>query len=157
MTISAPSVMKNLFNQTVALGEKSVNSDAWFEVKGFEGMSLLCKQFPWPELSSAGEIEVPLPVGGAMWQAQQVKFNQQGAVTFLETVDGVVGRFLEQVIAQGGYFDATVYEGTPEQFTQKKDITRCFFQVDPADRDWENRSQVTQISGTLFYHYFGTE
>jgi hypothetical protein len=28
-------------------------------------------------------------------------------------------------------------------------------QMDAVDRDWENRSQILQFSGTLFYHYFG--
>jgi hypothetical protein len=26
---------------------------------------------------------------------------------------------------------------------------------DNPDRDWENRSQVTMVSGTLNFHYFG--
>lgn len=155
MAVTSAAYMKGLFNQTVALGQKSVNSDAWFEIKGYEGLSLLVKQFPWPELSTAGEIEVPLPLGGAMWQPQQTKFNQQGAITFMETVDGAIGRFMKEILDQGGFFDATVYEGTPDNNTRKEELIQCFFQTDPVDRDMENRSQITQISGTLFYHYFG--
>jgi hypothetical protein len=29
------------------------------------------------------------------------------------------------------------------------------FVPDNPDRDWENRAQITQISGTLHFHYFG--
>jgi hypothetical protein len=31
----------------------------------------------------------------------------------------------------------------------------CFLQFDNPDRDWENRSAATTVSGTLFFHYFG--
>jgi hypothetical protein len=54
-----------------------------------------------------------------------------------------------------GYFDAKVYEGTPQQYLRYKPIYKCFIQVDDPDRDWENRSQALLISGTVFYHYFG--
>lgn len=147
--------LKTLYKQATALGDKSVVSDAWFEVKGYEGLSMLIKQFPMPELSSAGEIEVPGPLGMANWQPQQIKVNQQGQMTFMETRKGAIRDFLEQLVAQGGTFDAVVYEGTPDEFSQKWELTNCFLQIDPTDRDWENRATVTMISGTLFYHYFG--
>lgn len=149
--------LKKLFNSTTALGDKVVSSDAYFEIHGFEHLGLLCKQFPWPEQSSAGEIEVPMPSGSARWQAQQVKINQQGQITFMETQAGHIAKFMEEVITNnGGVFNATVYEGTPDDFSNKAEIVECFIQLDNPDRDWENRSQIVQISGTLFFHYFGS-
>ena len=59
MTVSAGSTLKGVFNNTQALGDKIISSDATFEIEGAEDISLLIKQFPWPELSVGGEIEVP--------------------------------------------------------------------------------------------------
>jgi hypothetical protein len=152
---STAKYLKSLFNATAALGDKVVSSDATFEIVGHEHLTLLVKQFPWPELSAAGEIEVPMPVGSARWQPQQLKVNQQGQVMFMETIQGHVGAFLEEILMQGGRFDAKVYEGTPENYSRVESIYDCFVQLDNPDRDFENRSQIMTISGTLFFHYFG--
>ena len=150
--------LKGIYVATAALGDKVVSSDAYFEIEGFEQIGLLIKQFPWPELSPAGEIEVPMPNGAARWQPQQLKINQQGQVTFMETQTGHVQAFLEQVIFNSGArFNAKVYEGTPDDHTRVCSIRDCFIQLDNPDRDWENRGQIMMISGTLFFHYFGNQ
>lgn len=154
MTVSSAEFLKGYYNATRALGDKSVNSDAYLEIDGNEALGLLTKQFPWPTLGVAGEIEVAMPMGAAMWQAQQLKINQQGQMTFSETVQGHVQKFLEGIVAKGAIFQATVYEGTPDKFHRAYKLRDCFFQPDNPDRDWENRSQVTTIAGTLFFHFF---
>jgi hypothetical protein len=155
MTVSNATVLGGYFNTMQALGDKSISSDAYFEIEGHEDLALLTKQFPWPLLGVGGEIEVPGPMGSMMWQPQQLKTALQGQLGFSETVNGRVQRFLDEVVARGGYFNATVYEGTPDAFHTACKIKKCFFQPDLPDRDWENRSQVTSITGTLFFHYFG--
>lgn len=157
MTVSSSAYLNTLFKSTVALGDKAVSSDATFEIEGHEDITLLIKQFPWPELSVGGEIEVPLPMGSMMFQAQQLKTAQQGQVSIYETVSGHAQNLFENLIAKGGYFDAKVYEGTPDNYTRVAEIKRCFMVLDNPDRDWENRSQVLMISGTLFFHYFGSQ
>lgn len=150
--------LRGIYAATSALGDKVVSSDAVFEIEGHEELALLIKQFPWPELSPGGEIEVPMPNGAARWQPQQLKINQQGQVTFMETQAGHVQAMMERMIHDNGArFNATVYEGTQDDYTRKARIRDCFFQLDNPDRDWENRSQVMQISGTLFFMYFGSE
>ncbi|MES2945116.1 MAG: hypothetical protein V4772_19800 [Pseudomonadota bacterium] len=54
-------------------------------------------------------------------------------------------------------FNATAYEGSPEKFYRAYKMVDGFFVPDTPDRDQENRSQGTLISGTFFYHYFGEE
>lgn len=156
MTVSTGAALKSLFNSTTALGDKAVSSDATFEIKGAEDISLLIKQFPWPELTVGGEIEVPMPLGSMMYQPQQAKTAQQGQISFMETVDGHIAQFLERIVASGGKFNATVYEGTPDNYKRKCDIFQCFFQGDNPDRDWENRQQILLVSGSLFFHFFGS-
>ena len=155
MTISAPGLLKAFHDTSRALGAKAISSDFAFEIEGFEQYWMLCKQAPWPELSTAGEIEVSGPLGSAAWGQQQAKVNQQGAISFMETTAGSIDKMLIALLSSGGTFNAKIYEGTPEKYLRAKRVTDCFLQLDNADRDWENRSQVLMFSGTLFFHYFG--
>jgi hypothetical protein len=155
MTISSADTLRGFYNATKALGTKSISSDAYFEIEGHADLALLTKQFPWPTLGSQGEIEVSTPLGGKTWMGQQIATAQQGPITFTETIAGRVMRFMEDIVANGGEFNATVYEGTPDKFTRAYKLVGCFFVPDAVDRDWENRSQLTLINGTLFYNFFG--
>jgi hypothetical protein len=155
MTVSTGAFLAASYAQQKALGDKSISSDAMFVIDGFEHLRFLAKQFPWPILSTAGEIEIATPMGSASWQQQQLKPNQQGQITFQETVKGHMESFIERLADQGNKFNASIYEGTMEQYSRGVKIVDCFFQFDNPDRDWENKAQVTTISGTLFFHYFG--
>lgn len=155
MTVSTHQFLKETFQEVQALGDKVVSSDSALEIVGHEGLWLITKQFPWPIMSSMGEIEVPGPLGIKHWQAQQAKAHHQGQVTFQEVVSGAIDNMLAEINARGGYFDAKVYEGTPEVYLRYKPIYRCFLNVDTVDRDTENVSQLMTISGTMFFHYFG--
>lgn len=145
------------FRLTQALGDKLNAGDATFSPIGFDGMYLLVKQFPHPSVTSGQEIEVPFAGGGMYYEQSPLKTNFTGQITFLETTAGTVKQFARDVIAAGGFFDARIYEGTPTRFLRSYLLERCFFQLDPSDRDWENRSQVLSLSGTLFGSYFGDE
>lgn len=155
MTVSNADFLKGMYNATRLLGDKAISSDATLEIEGHADLLLLTKQFPWPEIGSAGEIEVATPMGAAMWQPQQLKVNQQGQLALMETTGGRIQQFMEDVIKTGGRFNATVYEGTPEHFYRGYKLMDCFFQPDNPDRDWENRSQIVLITGTMFFHFFG--
>lgn len=157
MTTSNPQYLGEFFNQAQALGDKAVSSDFAFEIEGFEQTWLLAKQCPWPTISPAGEIEVPSPLGGAYWQPQQLKINQQGQITLQETVQGSVNSMLLNLLSKKGRFNAKIYEGTPKKFLLAKRIKDCFLVLDNPDRDWENRSQILTFSGTMFFHYFGDD
>lgn len=155
MTVSNATYLKGFYDTTKALGAKVISSDFTFEIDGFEQNYLLCKQAPWPEISPAGEIEVVTPLGATSWQPQQTKVAQQGQIALMETVAGSIDNMLVNLISRGGKFDARIYEGTPQKFLRAKRIVDCFMQIDSADRDWENRSQILLFTGTLFFHYFG--
>lgn len=155
MALSTANYLKSLADSIQASGQKAISSDFTFEIEGFEQNYLLIKQFPWPAFSSAGEIEVAAPMGMALWQPQQGKVNLQGSVTLQETVAGAIDSMLIGLIARGGIFNAKIYHGTPTHYISYKPIYDAFFQIDNADTDFENRSQVLVFSGTLFFHYFG--
>ena len=155
MTVNNADFLKGMYTATRLLGDKSISSDATMEIEGHPDLMLLTKQFPWPELGPAGEIEIATPLGAKMWQAQQINVAQQGQLALMETTAGRVQQFMEDVIKTGGKWNATVYEGTPERFFRAYKLVDCFFQPDNPDRDWENRSQITLINGTMFFHFFG--
>lgn len=155
MTVSTANYLKGFYDTTQSIGAKVVSSDFTFEIDGHESTYLLFKQAPHPELSPAGEIEVPTPLGATMWQPQQIKVAHQGQVSLMETVAGTIDNMLVNLIVGGGTFNATIYEGTPQRFLRAKRVIDCFMQIDDPDRDWENRSQILIFSGTLFFHYFG--
>lgn len=155
MTVSTSSLLKGHYDATRALGAKVISSDFALEIEGFEQSWLKCKQFPWPQTSPTGEIEIPMPLGAMQYQPQQLKIAHQGQISLLEDVAGSADQLLVNIIASGGLFNAKVYEGTPQQYLRVKRIVDCFIQVDDPDRDWENRSQVLMITGTVFFHYFG--
>lgn len=159
MTISSAKVLGAFYNAAKAIGTKSINSDAYFEVEGHEHLGLMTKQFPWPTIGSQGEIEVSMPLGGKTWLGQQINTAQQGPLTMTETVGGIVMQFMKAITTNnaGGEFNATVYEGVPDKFTRAYKLRGCIFVPDAVDRDWENRAQLTLINGTLFYNWFGEE
>jgi hypothetical protein len=158
MTVSSAGYLKGFYDATRALGDKAVVSDATLEIEGFETMYLLTPQFPMPELSVAGEIEVPTPLGAAAWQPQQLKVHQQGSITLMETTAGHVSNMMLRMLSSGsqGRFNAKVYEGTPDKFYRAYRIEDCFIQLDNPDRNWEDRSQVLKLTGTIFFHFFGS-
>ncbi len=155
MSIASQNLLKAFFNGKAAVGAASINSDAALQIEGFESLWLQTKQFPWPVVGPSGEIEQPGPMGSVSVIPAQLKTAQQGAIQFSETSNGAVMAFMENIVARGGVFNATAYEGTPDQFVRAYRLKSCFFVPDQADRDWENKTQVTLISGTLHFHYFG--
>lgn len=158
MAVTAGSIIKRLYSQQAALGDKAKNSDFYLEIAGFEGMGIMFKQFPWPVLSSGEPVEVAGPLGTKYWQPSQVKTNFQGAFTIAETPDGKAQAFLESIIGQGGRANGKLYEGIPSDFTRVIRIFDIMFQVDSAiDRDWENNTQILLINGTAAFSFFGVE
>lgn len=157
MPINEATYHESNFRLTQALGDKLNAGDATFEPIGFNGLYLLVKQFPHPSISGGAEIEVPFAGGGSYFEQQPIETKFTGAIMLLETAAGTVKQFARDVIASGGYFDARIYEGTPDRNLRSYLLERCFFKLDPSDRDWENRQQVLQLSGTLYGSYFGRE
>lgn len=157
MSIATQDYLRALYNSKNAVGAPSINSDATMEIEGFENLLLQTKQFPWPVIGPSGEIEQAGPLGSMSYTPQQLKTAQQGAITFTETVTGSVMAFMSAVVARGGIFNANVYEGTPDRFVRGYRLRGCFFVPDQADRDWENKAQLTLINGTMFFHFFGEQ
>lgn len=155
MTVSKDRYLKTHYQTAQNLGYKAISSDFAFEIKGYEHLFILTKQCPWPELTPSAEIEVPMPLGATRWQPAQVKPAQQGAISIMETMRADASAVLLSIIADGGTFDATIYEGTPQNYLRKKLIWDCFMQLDNPDRNWDDRTQILTLSGTLFFHYYG--
>lgn len=155
MALNSGSFLKRFHDEAAAQGARAINSDATMVIRGFDSLWMNIKQFPWPVVSSQGEIEVPGPLGTIHYEPQQSRTAFQGPVTLAETVAGIMDKALVDLLAKGGKFDAILYEGTPESHLRSKPIYSCFFVIDAVDRDFENRSQPLVFNGTVFFHYFG--
>ena len=155
MTVSTNDILRSMYNVEKAAGRPSINSDATMEIEGYPNLRVLTKQFPWPTVGPAGEIEVPGQLGTISYIPQQAKTGQQGPIAFKETQDGQVMAFMESILLVGGIFNGTVYEGTPDRFVRAYKIRDCFFVPDQPDRDFENRTQIMLLNGTLFFHFYG--
>jgi hypothetical protein len=157
MSVTSADYLKGKYNAVRAIGSKAINSDSYMEIEGHEAIGVLIKQFPWPVFGAGGAFESATPGGGAMWHAEVAKANKQGQVVIDETVGGMVQRFVNDVMKAGGFFNAVVYEGSPEKFYRAYKLKDCLFVPDDTERGWENRTQILSISGNLYYHFFGEE
>lgn len=146
-----------IFQLAAALGAKVTAAHATLVPIGYEGISMLIKQFPQPVLASGGEIETSLPSGTAAWEQAPLMTRFQGGFSIYETVASSASAFFAAVNAAGGYFDARIYEGTVDRHYKSSLLRRCFVTVEPPDRDSENRQMLLVYTGTLFGHYFGED
>ncbi len=149
--------LADVFKAAAALGEIAISSDAMLVIDGYEALSGLIKQFPFPVLSAGEGVEIVMPHGGMRREPSAPNTAQQGPVTINETVLGTATLFLEKIIKSGGKFNATVYEGSPENFTRKARIFGAYINAENPDRNFEDRTQCVAITGTMFFNYFGTE
>ena len=154
MSLASVAYLKSQLAVSKGLGDRSISSDAQLVIDGFEYLTMLIKSFPWPVVSTAGEVEIYLPSGQKTFQPQVPETGMQGQFILTETVYGHAQDAIIQ-LAGGLIFDATAYEGSPDYFTRACVINSCFMKVEPAERDFESRSQVTQYTGTIFYNFFG--
>lgn len=165
MAVTRASIIKGFHDESRLSGDKRVASDYSLQIDGYEDQWLYCKSQFWPLLTAGEGIEVPTAMGSAMWQPSQTKFHQQANVTFEENAYGSVNAMLVNLLtcraAEIGYgsgasrFSGWVYYGSPEQFIQRARIRDAFMSAEPVEVDWENRTQLVTIPGTLFYHFYG--
>lgn len=149
-----------MFQGAVALGEIAISSEYVMIPDDYPEMQLLVKQFNVPYANPEDVIEVPM-VGGQTSHTPQIsKTDFKGAIAFKETVAGHVRKFLEKVgaertVSQRSYFNFTIYQGTPENHTNVWHCKHaCLFGFEPLEVDFENRGQLSILTGQIAYHYF---
>jgi|GEM_PF-741121 len=156
MNISNAAYLRGFYDSSRAMGVKEASSGFSFEIEGFEGNWLLCKQTPWPTFSPAGAIEIPGPLGTTMWQPLESGDIQQGQISMSETAAGQLDQQMVDLMTRNGAtFKAKIYEGTPEKFLCAKRIEGACIELDNPDQDWKNRSQPLIFNGMLTFHYYG--
>lgn len=160
MAVTRASVIKGFHDASRLSGDKRIAADYSLQIDGYEDQWLLCKSQFWPELTPGEGIEVPTPLGAAMWQPSQCKFHQQANVTFQETTDGTISKMFKDMLickdqTSTARFNAWVYYGTPESYIQRARIEHAFITAEPIETDWENRTQLITIPTTVFFHYYG--
>lgn len=152
--MSSVEFLQAQYEASRGLGDRSIQSDAMMVIDGFEYLGLLIKSFTWPILTTATEVEGYLPGGQKFWQPGQLETAMQGQIVVTETKAGHAYEALT-VLATTKPRDCTLYEGNPTEFVRAIRIRDMFMKLDPAERDAESRSAMTQFSGTMHYQFFG--
>lgn len=155
MALSIGTYMEKIHDTIVANGDPAMSSDGKLVIDGYENFSSKLKAFPWPTISPGEAVEVPTELGGAYWVNSQSKFNQQGSITLQETVVGGMQKDMLKLISEGGYFNGWVYEGNQEHWYSRLRIKRATINLEPGERDWENRTQILTLTGQISYMFFG--
>lgn len=153
MTVNTHPVLSTTHQNTRDLGRKASAADAVLVIEGFEGVQLLCKQFPWPMGTVKDGMESYGPNGQMFVQPTNTKTVYEGPVAFYETINGTINKALIDMIQSGAVFQATAYAGRPDDFTDSKDIVDAFLVMDTPDRDWESDTPLL-CAGTLKFHWF---
>jgi len=154
MSISNAAYCSGSYDSTRTMAVTEGASAFAFEIEGFEGKWLLCRQVSWPETAPARVIEVPGPLGMTLWQRLPAITTQQGRISLSETVAGQLDQWMVDVITHSvTTFNARIYEGTPESFRRAKRIVGAAIRLDDPNRDWENRSQPLIFNGMLTFQY----
>ena len=129
MTNTAYDIAGEHYAASRAQGRKAISSDFSAVINGQEALWILTKQIPWAFQGSAGEIEVPMPLGLAQWERQNNKINKQGTITFFETTDHKIEQGMREILANGGinsgWFDMKVFHGVPNKHIGGKEYKDC--------------------------------
>ena len=157
MAVNTADYHQQNFRLVQALGDKINAGEASFAPIGYDGMYLLIKAFPHPSVSGGEPIQAFMPGGGSYYEQAPIDTSFSESITAYETKAGTLKQFLRDVLANGGFFDARIYEGSPDRHTRSYLLRRCFIKLAPSERDWENKASLLQISGTLTGSYFGEE
>lgn len=156
MALSSFELLKSNFNLKQSLSADATNSDATLVIDGFDNLFIKIKSFPDPTSNIAESIEVPMPLGNTYDKPGQRKSAFSGSASFIETEDRTIEKMLRELNDNGGYFDATLYQGTPTHHVNRKRLINCFFvQTAPVQRDFSSNTEVLTIEGDFHGNYFG--
>ncbi len=147
---------KEFFDEQIALGDVLSNANATMEIEGYGHLLVNTKSFSDVMPTATDGIEVYMPTGVLRKQVSQIKIVAESIpVTIYETTRGQVETMLENILTNGGTFNCTVYEGTPESYVWAKRYEKCYFTSDPIERSSENMTQAKEIIINMTAHYFG--
>ena len=156
MALSTFDLLKENHNIKQTLSADAVNSDATLVIDGYDSLFIKIKSFPDPSSGINSNIEVPMPLGNTYDKPGQRKTSFNGSASFIETEDRTVGRMLQEIVDNGGYFNAWLYQGTPSHYVNRKRLENCFFvQTAPLQRDFTSNTEVLTIEGDMYGNYFG--
>lgn len=123
--------------------------------RGFPHMRILFQSYPRPMATNNDIADAPYAGGLQGHVAGVPKTSFQGSISIMETEAGACTAFSEFVLANGGSIDCDYYDGRIDRFTRSYEMLDCAFTFDAPDMSADGRSQVTIVSGSIQYMYFG--
>ncbi|NDY89703.1 hypothetical protein [Ideonella livida] len=157
MSIVSPELLQQQYALQAAIGTKRNAGTFTLVPEGLEAAYLTFKQLPVPFLSPSGEAaEAATPGGGATYVPTPPETRFTGAVTCTETTSNALRNFLDWAAKQpNGIFNATIYDGTLDAHRGGWKVVGCILKMDTFDADADNRTQVMNVPGTIWYNFFG--
>lgn len=156
MAVTSGAYLQQNYNLDQSIGPAATNSDATLVIIGYENIYVKTKAFPDPVSLTAEPIVVPLPLGNETNKPGQAKTSFSGSATFVETEKRDIERIFNEIkVKTGGYFDAWLYQGTPDNYVNRKKLRNCFFSVSaPVQRDFQSNTEVLLLEGDITGNYF---
>lgn len=150
---------KKNFDAMRADGEIAIASEFSLVIDDREDMTLYFKEFPVPIINPEDEIEVTLQGGQKTGTTAIARTHFKGSCSLIDNVYGKAIKFIsslskERTVDKRPTVDATIYHGTPENYTQKFRIKSVrFYGFDPFQADTENQTAVV-LNGQCSYEHF---
>lgn len=154
--IPTPIELQQDYIAAKALGSPLLASNGMLVPEGFDHLRLLISGFTRPLMSANDPAEANF-AGGLMTHVGTVaKTANQMSVTIMETENGIVQDFAEQLLVNGGELNCWAYDGRPNKWVRRFLLQSCHFTFDGGgDMQADSRSQVVTVQATMYYTYFG--
>lgn len=150
--ISSASYFKGFYDATRNMGDKAIVPDASFVTEGFEHIALKAIGFSI-QPNTVLTIESPAPMSSTTHQLKEIRNVQKlDNITLLEAKTGdITAELISRVIDIHRPFNAKLYLGAQNKFTQACSLLHCTFQPNSPTPNCQNRNQLLRLDGTLSF------
>lgn len=147
-----------------SLGAAMLACNAVLVIEGYQDLYLLLQNFQRPITSHHDPADVDLARGLQAHVAGVRKTNFESQWTFIETENGAISKFAEDLVVKHGgiiplarVYDGFVGDGDNIKGLREYELIDCAitFSDGGGEIDAASRSQILQVQASCRYNYFG--
>lgn len=147
-----------------SLGAAMLACNAVLVIGGYENLYMLIQNFQRPITTHHDTADVDLARGLQLHAAGTRKTNFESQWTFIETENGAISRFAEDLVTKHGgiiplarVYDGFVDDGDNIKGLREYELIDCAitFTDGGGEIDSASRSQILQVNASCRYNYFG--